>query len=247
MQIFWYIILTTISVSLISLIGILFFSLKDKTLDKIIHIMLGLSTGALMAGAFLHILPEANELAKDSQINIFTWTLISFIIFFIIEKGLHWRHCHKQDCNVHTFGTMSLIGDAIHNFIDGLIIAGSFVVDVRLGITTTIAVALHEIPQEIGDFGILLYSGYTKTKAIVLNLAIGLTAVAGGIFGYFLTSKIDIAQLYLLPIAAGGFIYIAASDLLPELRKEKSLAKSLTAFLFFLLGITIIYIFSKME
>jgi zinc and cadmium transporter len=235
------IIIATLAISIIALIGIFTLAIHDKTTQKILFWLIGLSSGALMGGAFLHLMPEANEMAEETNVNIFLWVLIAFILFFIVEKILHWRHCHKEKCEVHTFGTMNLIGDAIHNFIDGLIIAAAFTADTSLGIATTFAVALHEIPQEIGDFGVLLYAGYSKKKAILFNFLTALFAVLGGIIGYYITSYSNTAELYLLPIAAGGFIYIAASDLLPEIRKEKSLIKSLTSFGFFIVGILLMY------
>ena len=137
---------------------------------------------------------------------------------------------------------MNLIGDGIHNFIDGLIISASFVADVRLGTITSLAVALHEIPQEIGDYGVLVYGGYQKSKALFLNFTCALTAVLGGILGYFLSNYSESALYFLLPFAAGGFIYIAASDLMPEMRKEVSLKRSLINFGIFILGILVMYL-----
>lgn len=238
MQIF----LATFLISMIALIGMLTLSLKDKLVQKILLWLVGLSSGALMGGAFLHLLPEATEKAEGTNINIFHIVLCSFIIFFLVEKILHWRHCHKNHCDVHTFGTMNLIGDSIHNFIDGLIIAASFMADFKLGIITTLALALHEIPQEIGDYGVLLYAGYKKSKALLYNFLVALTVVVGGIVGYFISESIENSIVYLLPFAAGGFIYIAASDLMPEIRKEKNLIKSTSAFGFFILGIIIMYL-----
>lgn len=242
MNILFQIIIANFLISLISLVGILTLSIKDKSIQKMLLSLVGLSSGALMGGAFLHLLPEAIEKSEGTNINVLSWVLVSFILFFLIEKILHWRHCHKEHCEVHTFGTMNLIGDSIHNVIDGLIIAASFIVNPALGISTTLAVALHEIPQEIGDFGVLLHAGYSRKKAIFWNFLTALFAVLGGIIGYYIARASYDAELYLLPIAAGGFIYIAASDLLPEIRKEKSLTKSLTAFAFFILGILIMYL-----
>jgi len=143
------------------------------------------------------------------------------VLFLLVEKVLHWRHCHKGDCGIHTFGPINLIGDSIHNFIDGLIIAATFLVDINLGIATTIAIAFHEIPQEIGDFAILLHSGMTKMKALLLNFASALMAVLGGIIGYFFFTNLEFILPYVIGIAAGGFIYIAGVDLFPILHKEK--------------------------
>jgi len=245
MSTLWQIILATLAISLISLVGILTLSLKDETVKKFLLALVGLSTGALMGGAFLHLLPEASEKAIGTNVNIYIWVLVSFIIFFLIEKILHWRHCHKENCKTHTFGTMNLVGDAVHNFIDGMIIATAFAINSGLGIATTVAVAMHEIPQEIGEFGVLLYAGYTKKKAILFNFLTALTCITGGVLGYYLTNRIDNAELYLLPFAAGGFIYIAACDLVPELRKEKSLSKSLASFGFFILGILLMFFFKE--
>lgn len=242
MPILIVIILSTFSISLIALIGILFLFLKEEYTQKIVLLLVGLSTGAFIGGAFLHLLPESVEKAQGTNVNVFLWVLIAFVIFFLIEKTLHWRHCHKDMCQIHTFGTMNLIGDAVHNFIDGLLIAVSLSVSLEIGLITILAIALHEIPQEIGDFGVLLHAGYKKDKALLLNFSTALMVVVGGIIGYFIAEHIEKSIVYLLPVAAGGFIYIAASDLLPEIRKEPSLKKSIKSFVFFIIGILLIYL-----
>jgi len=230
----------TFLISFASLVGVFTLSIKEKILSKFLLFFISLSAGALMGGAFLHLLPEASEKLNNEYMYLIV--LFSFILFFLIEKVLHWRHCHKQNCDVHTFGYMNLFGDAVHNFIDGLVIAATFLIDIKLGIVTSFAIALHEIPQEIGDFGVLLYSGFSRQKALIANFLVALTAVFGGIFGYFLSFQIENITSYLLPFAAGGFIYIAASDLMPEIRKETSLKKSMLSFSIFLLGIAIMYL-----
>jgi zinc and cadmium transporter len=235
-----YIFLATFIVSLISFVGVVCLALKEDILNKILLILIGLSAGALMGGAFLHLLPEAVE--KSTGLDVYLFVLIGFILFFLIEKVLHWRHCHKGECDVHTFQYMNLVGDSIHNFIDGLIMAASFVVSIPLGITTTIAISTHEIPQEIGDFGVLLYGGFSKKKAITLNFVVALTAVLGGIVGYFISSLIDNIVLFILPFAAGGFIYIAATDLVPEIRKELDMKKYMMTLFVFICGILIMWI-----
>src|SRR4030042_3621903 len=159
-----------------------------------------------------------------------------------MEKLLFWRHCHKGDCHHHTFGYMNLVGDSIHNFIDGLVIASTFLVDFNLGIATTMAIALHEIPQEIGDFGVLIHAGFHYKKALIINYIVALTVVLGGIVGYFISFSLHNVIPYLLPFAAGGFIYIAASDLMPEIRKEINLKKSMISFLIFILGIVLMFL-----
>jgi zinc and cadmium transporter len=237
-----WIILATLIVSVISLIGIFTLSLKDKYLQKILLLLVSLSAGALMGGAFFHLIPEALE--KSPATTVLGSVLAGFVLFLIIEKVLHWRHCHKDHCPIHTFAYMNLFGDAVHNFIDGLIIAASFLIDIKLGITTTFAVALHEIPQEIGDFGVLRHAGFSKLKALAYNLLTALTAVLGGILGYFLQSSTELVTLFLLPFAAGGFLYISASDLIPEIRKELNAKKSLLNLVVFLVGILIMYGFT---
>jgi zinc and cadmium transporter len=234
-----WILLATFFVSVISLAGIFTLSIKEKILNKILLFMVSLSAGALMGGAFIHLLPEAME--KIGNTEALMYGLAGFLIFFIIEKVLHWRHCHEGHCHVHTFAYMNLVGDSVHNFIDGLIIAASFVVDVRLGIVTTAAVALHEIPQEIGDFGVLVYGGFKRSRALMMNFVTALTAVLGGILGYVLSSQMQTAINFIIPFAAGGFIYIGASDLIPEIRKETRLDKSMISLAVFIIGILIMY------
>lgn len=234
-----YIIFATFIVSLISFVGVVSLAVNDKILNKILLVLIGLSAGALMGGALLHLLPEAVE--KNSDLSVYMLVLVGFILFFLIEKVLHWRHCHKGQCDVHTFHYMNLVGDSIHNFIDGLIMAASYVVSLPLGITTTIAIATHEIPQEIGDFAVLVYGGFSKKKAILLNFVVALTAVIGGIVGFFVSSLVENMVIYILPFAAGGFIYIAATDLVPEIRKELDMKKYMATLLVFICGILIMW------
>ncbi|MFA5406861.1 MAG: ZIP family metal transporter [Candidatus Nanoarchaeia archaeon] len=232
-----WVIISTIIVSLISLVGIITLLFKDRLFKKILMGLVALSAGALLGGAFLHLLPEAMNEFGFEGINEFV--IIGFVLFFIVEKTLGWRHCHDKECKVHTFAYMNLFGEAIHNFIDGIIIASSYTINFELGVATTIAVIMHEIPQEIGDFGVLVYGGYSKKKAITLNLLIALTCVLGGVIGFYISNSIDGFTKALLPLAAGGFIYISASDLIPELKKEVSLGKSMATIITFLAGISL--------
>jgi len=240
-----YILLSTIAISLFSLVGVFFISIKESVIKRILLSLVAFSTGTMLGGAFLHLLPEAFEFVEPTLAMAIT--LISFIAFFVIEKIVHWRHCHDEICDVHSFGYVNLFGDAIHNFIDGMIIASSFLVSIPLGITTTFALAFHEIPQEIGDFGVLLHAGFSRKRALFLNLLVAITSVLGGIIGYLLSSRLEFIIPYSLPIASGGFIYIATSDLMPELIKEINLKKSLTSFVLFLLGVLTIYLFVLFE
>ena len=246
MSVLIYIIIATIIISLGALVGIFFLFSKEESIEKIILFLVSLSAGTLMGGAFFHLLPEALDTLPPQQ--TFSIVLLSFIIFFIIEKIFHWRHCHKGgECEIHSFGPMNLIGDSIHNFIDGLIIAATFIVDVNLGVTTTLAIAFHEIPQEVGDFSVLIHAGYKKIKALFLNYFVALTVVIGGIVGYFISFSLEDLIVKLLPFAAGGFLYISTSDLIPEIRKETKIKKSLISFIFFLLGLLIMYLTKMLD
>ena len=240
MHILLIIILATLINSLIALVGIFSLWMNERSLNKIVLFLVALSAGALLSGAFFHLIPEALE--NLTSITVFTFVLLGFIIFFLMEKFLYWHHCHEGKCDVHPVSYLILIGDGIHNFLDGIIIAVSFIVNVPFGIITTALIIAHEVPQELGDFGVLVHGGFKKTKALWYNLLSQLTSVLGGILGYFLSTSIGGAIPFILPIAAGGFIYISASDLVPELHKEADIKKSLSSFLFFLLGVAIMLI-----
>jgi zinc and cadmium transporter len=233
-------ILAGILISALAFSGVVVLFMNQQRVANLLIYLVSLSAGALLGGAFLHLLPEALEGREISSVLMLT--LGAIIFFFLIEKVLHWRHCHKADCNVHTFGYMNLVGDSFHNFLDGIIIFNAFMLDFNLGLVTTLAVALHEIPQEIGDFGVLLYSGFTPRKALIFNFLVALMVIVGGIFGYVLSSYNQHIASYILPITAGGFIYIAASDLLPEIKRQTILKKSLISFLVFLFGIGLMFI-----
>lgn len=211
------ILLATFIVSLLSLIGIFFIGMRQDTLTNVIKYLVSFAVGGLFGGAFFHLLPES---IASGEHSLFIYVLSGILIFFLIEKFLHWRHCHKGHCDAHTFTYLNLIGDGIHNFIDGMIIAASFVTDMRLGVITTLAVAAHEIPQEIGDFGILVYGGFSKANALLFNLLSALTAMAGAVIAYFSFNQIVWLKGFLVPFTAGGFLYIALVDLIPELHKE---------------------------
>jgi len=233
----------SLAVSLVSLIGIFSLLLKDKLLEKILISLIGFSAGGLIGGAFLHLLPEALE-QTESRI-VFLYLILGFIAFFILEKYLHWRHCHEGKCKIHAFTYLNLIGDGIHNFTDGLVIGASFVVSIYFGVITTLMIIFHEIPQEIGDFGVLVYGGFGKLKALYYNFIIALTCVLGTLIGYFISATIKDFSSFLLPFTAGGFIYIAACDLIPELHKQPDLKKSAYSMVSFLCGILFI-LFARM-
>lgn len=229
-----YIILATFVNGLVAFVGALSLLFKPKKLANTLILFVAFSAGALLGGAFLHLLPES--LLNLSSDKVFLLALAGFSAFFLMEKYLHWHHCHDDHCEVHPVSYLLLYGDAIHNFIDGLVIAASFMVNVHFGIITTIMIIVHELPQELGDFGVLVHSGMKPKKALFYNFLSQLTAVLGGVVGFLLAGKIDFIP-YVLPIAAGGFVYIAASDLIPELHKDKDLGRSVRNFLVFLVGL----------
>ncbi len=237
----FYIIISTFLISLTAFAGTLTLFLKEKLLDKVLLILVAFSAGALMGGAFLHLIPEAIEKTESDQVfNLFLYLLFGFCTFFILENFIKWHHHHSREHpDIMPFSYLVLISDGIHNFIDGLIIASSFMVSFSVGVTTTLMVALHEIPQEIGDFGILIYGGFKKLKALFLNFLSASTVIFGGIAGFLLSQKIGKSIIYLLPFAAGSFIYIASSDLVPEIKQQTSVKKSVIYFFVFLLGITL--------
>jgi zinc and cadmium transporter len=235
-----YTLASVVIVSLVSLIGVITLSIKTEKLQKFLIYLISFAAGALFADAFLHLLPGLAKNGLEIKIPIFILTGI--VIFFIIEKIIHWHHCHMPITknHVHSLAKINLIGDGFHNFLDGLIIATSYVISIPAGIATTLAVLIHEIPQEIGDFGILIYGGYTKKKALLLNFLSAIIAVIGAITALLLSKYISGIEELITAIAIGGFIYIAGSDLIPELHKEYSTKKALLQLLFFLAGIILI-------
>lgn len=241
----FYSLISAVIVSLISLIGIIFLTFKIRT-SKIVEILVGFATGALFGDAFLHLLPESIKILEFPFLGILI--LIGIFLFFILEEFICWRHCHIETSEMHSHPVafMNLIGDVLHNFFDGLAIGISFLTNFYLGLTTTLAIILHEIPQEIGDFGILIYAGFSKKKAIFLNLITALTAVLGAILPFFLKFNLEQLNIF-LPIISGGFIYIAGSDLVPLIKNQKSLKKSLVFFLAMILGTALMYLLLLIE
>lgn len=235
------IMLSVILVSLISFVGIFAIAIKAKKLNKILLYLISFSAGALLGDTFIHLLPETVEKAGFG-LEISGYVLFGIVTFFVLEKVIQWQHCHGhfvEEKHVHPFAYMNIVGDGIHNFIDGLVIAVSYIISVPVGLATTTAVALHEIPQEIGDFGVLLHGGFSKRRALLVNFLSALTAVLGAITAVYLNGVIENIELFLVPVAAGGFIYIAGSDLIPELHKETSIKKSIVQLFAFIIGILI--------
>lgn len=238
-------------VSIISLIGIVTISMREALLRRFLPLLVALAAGALFGGAVLHLIPEAFETLEGSTASFAI--LSGILVFFVLEHLLHWHHHHRphmgeqacEDCEerVHPMGSLVLGADVIHNMLDGAIIAGAFLVSVEVGIATTIAVALHEIPQEIGDFGILLHAGFTKAKALLANLLSALTAFAGAAAVFLFAAAAEAAIPLLSAFAGGGFLYIAAADLVPELheRAGQGTGNIIVRMTTLLLGVAVMY------
>ncbi|OGZ43997.1 MAG: hypothetical protein A3J55_01025 [Candidatus Ryanbacteria bacterium RIFCSPHIGHO2_02_FULL_45_17b] len=233
-------------VSGISLIGVSTLSLQTKRLRKILFVFVALAVGALLGDAFFHLLPEAFEHTNDTAVTSLL-TLAGLLTFFWLEKLLQWHHGHHGDVveieredAIKPLGKLILFSDGLHNFLDGLIIGASYLISVEVGIATTIAVVLHEIPQEIGDFGVLLHAGYSKGKAIFYNFISALTAIAGVLVIMVMGSSSERAIGFLIPFAAGTFIYIATADLVPELHKQRG-SSTVLEFVAILIGVGAMY------
>lgn len=242
--------LSVLFVSLISFVGIFTLSINAKKLKRFLIYIISFSAGALLGDTFIHLLPELIE-KSSFTLRTSIYILSGILIFFSLEKIILWRHCHldiTEKNHVHSFAYINLIGDALHNFIDGIIIAATYLISIPAGIATTLAVALHEVPQEIGDFGVLVHGGFSKSKALLLNFTSALFAILGALLSFFLVKSIQNLELILIPIAAGGFIYIAGSDLIPEIHKDSDkISKSLLQLLAILAGIAVMFLLIFLE
>ncbi len=242
-----YIFCSVLIVSLISLIGVFTLSMGAQTLRKIILYMVSFAVGGLFGDALIHLIPESFREIPSSPIASFC-ILGGILIFFILEKFLRWQHCHVPASkeHVHPVVTLNIVGDSFHNMIDGMLIAASFLASIPIGITTTIAVILHEIPQEMGHFGILVHGGVPVKRALVLNFLSALSSFFGAFIVLLIGTHAAAYSVYLLPITAGGFLYIAGSDLIPELHHgelhhghEVSIRAAVGQFLCIVLGIAL--------
>jgi zinc and cadmium transporter len=243
MSLYFYIFGSVFIVSALSLVGVFFLSFSAGFFKKLIFPLVSLSAGALLGDSFLHLIPEAAE-ASQGRLNVWFYLLAGLILFFVLEKIIHWRHCHipTSSEHPHPLGLMNLIGDSLHNFFDGAIIAGSFLISPVLGLATFIAVIAHEIPQELGDFGTLIYAGYSRRRALWLNFLTALTAMLGALAVVILGAEISGFNDFIIPFTAGGFIYIATADLIPELKKETRAYRSLLQLACILVGIGLMLI-----
>lgn len=245
---FIYAILAATFVSLISLIGVITIPLGRHMKSALMYFV-SFSVGALLGDVFIHLLPEVVS-EMGFGLDVSQWILGSIVVTFLLEKGIHWHHSHDENCNEphkNPLGLMTLVGDGAHNIIDGIIIAASFAINTHTGIATTIAVILHEIPQEIGNFGVLIHSGYSRSRALMFNLLSALTAFAGLIIFYLIQDQSQQISLLLSAAAAGNFIYLAAADMIPELHKQTSTKKSAIQLITILLGIWIMMALLRLE
>lgn len=218
--------------SLLGLAGIFSFWVKEKLLRRTIFYLVAFAAGALIGGAFFHLLPESMELLSGEAVSLYLTA--GFVLFLLMEVYFHWHHC--QECKIHPFTYLMLVGDVLHNFIDGLVIAASFLVSIPLGVITTAVIIGHELPQELGIFGVALMGGLDKKKALLYSFAAQSSCILGGLAGYFLYAQSNGMLTLLLPLAAGGFLYIAASDLIPELHKHEG-NQRLSGLLLFFIGL----------
>ncbi|MEI7994503.1 MAG: ZIP family metal transporter [Methylococcaceae bacterium] len=239
-----------------------FLLLRDHHRNAVLPHGISFAIGALLAVAFWGLIPEAFAIVKQEQFQALSGTILAGILgFFVLEKLLIWRHCHYGSCEAHgeeglggdhahshghshsnakSAGALIILGDSIHNFVDGVLIAAAFLTDVQLGIVTSLAVAAHEIPQEVGDFAILLDSGYSRGKALFYNILASLTTVLGGVLAYFSLEDLHDSLPYFLALAASSFIYIAVADLIPSLHTKTDMKTSLQQILLIAAGVLLI-------
>lgn len=235
-------------ISLVSFIGLFTFSLKKSFLKKIIHLLVAFAAGALFGDAFIHLLPQAFQKSAN-RLEAPVFVIFGILLFFVLEKFIRWHHCHNLDCKKKEkpVALMNLIADSIHNLIDGMLIAASFLVSFPIGISTSIAIFLHEIPQEIGDFAVLIHGGFSTKKALLFNFFTALSALLGTVLVLITGQYYQNITTILIPITAGGFIYIAGSDLIPELHHQIDFKKSLKQILAIIAGVIIMLLLTMLE
>ncbi|MFX0005489.1 MAG: ZIP family metal transporter [Promethearchaeota archaeon] len=259
-------------ISLISLVGIFMISIREKTLDKILIVLVAFATGSILATALFDLIPEALHHLEELNAGLmniadsflFVLVIIGFVVFFILERFIYWFHGHahekenqlvcydtlteskdeviKKRGGIKNFALLNLIGDGFHNFLDGIIIMVAFLSGFGNGIIVTLAVLFHELPQEIGDFGILVYGGFSRNRALLFNFLSALAALLGGLLVYFVSVQVELFNFFFLAFSGGGFLYLASTELMPELLKEKNLKKSVIQALVFLCGVILIIV-----
>ncbi len=254
----------------LSLVGLFLVSIKERTLDGILFILVAFATGTILASALFDLIPESihhlEELIEGgssiSENYVFGFIILGYVVFFVLERFVYWFHGHahqkgeelvcydtltegsdktvKERGKVKSFVFLNLVGDGLHNFLDGLIIMVAFLTGFANGVVVSLAVLFHELPQEIGDFGILLYGGFSKKKALGFNFLSAMIAMLGGILAFILSGTLEIFNMFFLAFSGGGFLYLASTELMPELLKEKKLKKSIIQSIVFVCGILLI-------
>jgi zinc and cadmium transporter len=248
--ILWIIAFTALGGVLSVLAASAFLLLPERVRTRMLSPMVSFAIGALLGAAFLAILPHAFEVPGVDAHSVTLTVLCGILVFFLLEKMVIWRHCHTDDCEVHVpdvdkarhaaTGNLILIGDGIHNMVDGVLIAAAFLTDVHLGVVTSIAVIAHEIPQELGDFAVLLHSGFSRGKALLYNMLTSLTTVIGGVVAFYSLTLANRIVPYVLAVAASSFIYIAVADLIPGLHKRPEFSATMQQIVLIALGVTVI-------
>jgi len=239
MSVLGWIVAGGVAMAAIALVGSVTLLLGPETLRRIVTPLVALAAGSLLGGAFFHMLPAATRALPDLA-TVFLWTMLGFTVFLALEQFLHWHHCHRAqaDCR-KPLGYLILLGDALHNFLGGLGVAGVFLIDIRLGIMAWVAAAAHEVPQELGDFGVLIHSGWSRSRALLFNFLSGLTFLIGGLLAYAAADHLRVALL--VPFAAGNFVYIAASDLVPEVNRHRDARANIVHFAAFAAGLVLLW------
>jgi len=248
LNVFLYSFFSVLIISLLSLIGIVTLNMRTNKLEKILIYLISFSAGALLADVFVHLLPTVvDEIGFDLKVSLYV--ILGIVMSLVLEKIIHWRHCHMPITknHVHPLSIMSLVGDTLHNFIDGIIIGVSYIASIPIGIATTIAVIFHEIPQEIANFGVLVHGGFSRKRALYMNFLTSLSAFAGLFIALLIGSKIEGMKNILILIASGNLIYIAGADLIPELHKQNKFLGSILQILAFILGVIVVTLLIYLE
>jgi zinc and cadmium transporter len=230
--------------SALALVGSVTLVLEARTLERLLLPLVAFAAGSLLGGAFLHMLPAATRAFADDS-TVFVWTMAGFTLFFVLEQFLHWHHCHhaRAACK-EPLTYLILIADGLHNFLGGLAVGGAILIDVRIGLVAWLAAAAHEVPQELGDFAVLVHGGWRQGRALVFNFLSGLTFLLGGILAYLASFHVDVA--FLVPFAAGNFIYIGASDLVPEVNRHDRSGVNALHFAAFAAGVGLLFLLGRL-
>ncbi len=244
MDTFAWIVLGGLAMSFIALSGAITLVLPPGWLDRLINPLVAVAAGSLFGGALFHLLPEAID-HLGNELPVFGSFAAGFVAFFLLEQFLHWHHSHRTIQEHEPLGYLILLADGLHNLLGGIAVAGTFLIDERVGIVTWFVAAAHEVPQELGDFGILVSRGWRKQQALLFNLLSGLTFLVGALITYAVSGALDVD--WLVPFAAGNFLYIASSDLLPELRQPLGLREKLSLTGLFAVALVALYLLATIE